>query len=121
MSYTPFFYLCERDKNFKKNTENYPKMVRMLIEQVDAEKDPQCFKHDTYKGIHWADFEYVHDLTGYTCLHWMAFSNDFESIRYIINHIDDDPKVDKKQTFIRLLQRTKKSHMTPMCIAGSKQ
>jgi len=40
MSYTPFFYLCERDKNFKKNTENYPKMVRMLIEQVDAEKDP---------------------------------------------------------------------------------
>ena len=93
----------------------------MLIKQVDAEEDYECFKHETFKGTHWADYEYIHNLTGYTCLHWLAFHNDFESIRYIINHIDHDQKVNKKETFIKLLQRTKKSHMTPMCIAGSKQ
>jgi hypothetical protein len=27
MSYTPFFYLCEQDKIYKKNSENFPIMV----------------------------------------------------------------------------------------------
>ena len=87
MFYTPFFHLCEREKKFKTNKSNYPQMIQMLITQVDNEKDLRCFAPKE-KEKHWADLEYVHELTNYTCFHWLAYHNDYESINYIIEYID---------------------------------
>lgn len=118
IGYTPFFHLCERDKSFKKNNDNYPKMIKLLLGEVDKEERPECFENHTSK--HSADAEFVHEETKYTCLHWLAYHDDADSIAYIIDDIGKHIESDTK-TFIKLMQRTKLHKMTPMCIAGSKE
>lgn len=57
----------------------------------------ECFKQDKVEKIsqHWADIEYVHDITKFSVFHWLAFHNDHESIKYIIKHIDEDQSINK--------------------------
>ena len=95
-------------------------MIKLLVEQVDKEQRPECFAHETYTEKHWADTEYVHERTRYTTLHWLAYHNDYNSINFIIRHIDANSQ-NKRKSFIKLMQRTTYHRLTPMCIAGSKE
>ena len=95
-------------------------MIKLLVEQVDLEKNLECFDLDKHSEKHWADTEYVHERTLYTTLHWLAYHNDYGSIKYIIMHIEANSQ-NKKKSFVKLMQRTLYYHLTPMCIAGSKK
>ena len=74
MKYTPFFYLCERNRKIfeSKKNENFPRIIRELINEVDN-ADPSCFGTNE---SHYADYYFVHKDTRYTCLHWLAYHND---------------------------------------------
>lgn len=93
-------------------------MIKLLVEQVDLEKNLECFDLVTHSEKHWADTEYVHERTLYTTLHWLAYHNDANSIIYIIRHIDANSQ-NKKLSFIKLMKRTFYHRLTPMGIAGS--
>ena len=84
MRYTPFFNLCERDlrklEKSKANT-NFPKIIRELITEVNN-AEPSCFGNNEK---HYADYNFVHDQTKYTCLHWLAYHNDSQSLMFILN------------------------------------
>jgi hypothetical protein len=87
---------------------------------VDLEKNLECFDLVKHSNKHWADTEYVHERTLYTTLHWLAYHNDYGTIIYIIRHIDANSQ-NKRQSFVKLMQRTFYHRLTPMCIAGSKE
>ena len=87
--YTPFFHLCDRDADLPEHKKVIcTEMIMTLIEEVKKEKAPEVFAPKPLNMKHWADVGYVHEETDYTTLHWLAYQNDAEAIKYIINHID---------------------------------
>ena len=75
MKYTPFFYLCERNHKFNNAKQNqyFPRIIRELINEVN-DADSSCF--GDHESHHYADYNFVHKDTEYTCLHWLAYHND---------------------------------------------
>ena len=81
--YTPFFYLCDRDKKLDTDHYNYivfPDIIKDLIKEVNH-ADPSCFGKNER---HYADYNFVHERTKYTVLHWLAYHNDSVSLLFIL-------------------------------------
>lgn len=72
MDYPPFFYLCDRYENGQKG---YFDSIVKLVEQVKKEK----YTHEF-------DYLFIHESSGYSALHWLAYHDDHEAIKWILEH-----------------------------------
>jgi hypothetical protein len=59
----------------------------MIIEEVENMGNELFFKEDANGGKHQFDYGFVNEETCFSSLHWLAYYNDHEAIKLILEYI----------------------------------
>jgi hypothetical protein len=94
----------------------YFKSIKFLIDKI-TEADEKHTKTEENTNHHWADYNYLHEATLYSPLHWLAFHNDYKSCEYILSKIKFEIDYER---WVEIMRKTRFRRLTPICIAGKK-
>ena len=61
----------------------FPNIIKDLVNHVN-QADISCFGKNER---HYADYNFVHERTKYTVLHWLAYHNDSVSLLFILRRM----------------------------------
>lgn len=117
----PLYFLCHRGyKADEFSGRTRLKQLHLLLRGPCPDDDPYFEREDGTRDRHktYCDWTAQVPQTKYTCLHWLAYHNDWMSLKYLLALCLDINDAKYELKMVRKCMRANSDDMTPLDIAG---